>query len=219
MRRRAALLLAGGCVCVAALAAHGADENARLVRVTPARVGDQVVCRLSTEGLPGAKQLQSMRSGLVAAVELNLALVNEDEQVLAGRALSLRMGFDLWDEVFSVHSDGRERRFQTLTDLQSYLAELRDVPVAPSALLGGEGRYRLQVGLVVHAIAPDEQQRVEDVIAGVQRPRREGQDQQEASVSLGRLIRFFYKGGRDEQGGQKLASDWFRRRELPDASH
>jgi len=219
MRRAGALLVLAFCSGLLPALARSDDDDARLVRVTPAQAGDQLVCQVSTEGLPGAKQLQSMRSGLVSAVELNLAVIDERDRVLGGRAFSLRMGFDLWEEVFSVRGDGRERRFQNLGDLQSYLADLRDLRVAPSALLGSDARYRLQVGLVVHAIAPDEQQRVEDVIAGEQRPRREGQDQQEASVSLGRLIRFFYKGGRDEQGGQKLVSDWFRRKELPDASH
>ena len=124
------------------------------------------------------------------------------------------MAFDLWDEVFSVRADGRERRFTDLSGLQAYLAELGGLGVAPSDLMTPEGRYRVQVGMVVHAVAPDERQRVEDVIVGDGRPRREGQDQQEASVSLGRLIRVFYKGGGDARAGSELASAWFRGREV-----
>jgi hypothetical protein len=196
-----------------------AARDVRLVQVTTARSGDQLVCSLRTEGLPGEKQLQSMRSGLVSSVELDLALVDEDDRILGGNSLSLRMGFDLWDEVFSVRAEGGERRFQSLADLEAYLADLSNLPVAPSALLEAAGPCRLRVGLVAHSIAPDEQQRVEDVIAGEQRPRREGQDQQEASVSLGRLIRIFYKGGHEGQGGHELVSDWFTGKELPDAAN
>lgn len=203
---------------LAAVTGAAAAEGPRLVRVVPARLGEQLICRLETTGLPGEKQLQSMRSGLDAAVELDLAVVDEGDQRLGGRSLSLRMGFDLWEEVFSVRADGRERRFATLADLQAYLADLGGLEVSPTTALGGTGRLRLRVGLVAHAIAPDERQRVEDVVAGGAR-HREGQDQQEASVSLGRLIRVFYKGGRDEQEGQSLDSDWFTREGLPDATH
>ncbi len=205
--------------CLMAPVGLCADEQASLRRATVSRSGDVVVCHLQTHGLPGEKQLQTMRSGLESSVELSLALVDQSDELLGGNLISLRMGFDLWDEVFSVRGDGRERRFQTLTDLQSYLAELSDLPVAPASLLRTEGNYRVQVGLVVHAIAPEEQARVDDVIAGDQRARREGQDRQEASVSLSHLIRLFYKGGRESALGQELSSRWFTGKELPDATH
>lgn len=218
MRRSGVSVL---CLAAGLLLAHlaWADGEARLVEVTPARLGDQVVCRLRTLGLPGEKQLQSMRSGLTSAVELDLAVVDEDDNLLGGRSLSLRMGFELWEEVFSVRSDGHEQRFQSLPELRAYLADLGNLEVAPARALMPAGRYRLRVGLVVHSIAPDERQRVEDVIVGEQRRHHEGQDQQEASVSLGRLIRFFYKGGREGAGGQELVSGWFMPKELPDAPH
>lgn len=214
MRRWLAVMLL---VCGATVSYAG-EPSTRLVQVDVAREGEQVVCRLQTRGLPGARQLQSMRSGLTSAVELSLFLVDANDQPVTGRVVSLRLGFDLWDEVFSVRGDGRERRFHALSDLQDYLADLRDLPVTSSTALDSLARYRLQVDLVVHPVAEDEQQRVADAIAGEQRRYREGQDQQEASVSLGRLIRLFYKN--DEPGqGQRLFSAWFTRRELPDATH
>lgn len=218
MRRRGAWLVLLAWAVVVAAGARAQDEP-RLIRVIPGLSGDTLVCRLQTRGLPGEKQLQSMRSGLVAAVELDLALVDQGDNLLGGRSLSLRMAFDLWDEVFSVRADGRERRFGSLAELRAYLDDLAEVPVAPAATLAAAENFRLRVGLTVHAIAPDERQRVEDVIVGEQRPRREGQDQQEASVSLGRLIRLFYKGGGEGGGGQELASDWFTARGLADAAH
>ena len=93
-------------------------------------------------------------------------------------------------------------------------SELGGVPVVPLSRLDEGARYRLRIGLKVHPIAPAERSRVEDVIAGEQRPRREGQDQQEAQVSLGRLIRFFYKGSGSGSGGQQILSAWFTRQEL-----
>lgn len=219
MRRTAlARLMACSGLLLAAYAGPALAAG-RLVGATPVRAGDQLACRITTSGLPDDKQLQSMRSGLVAAIELNLALVDAGDRVLAGRSLSLRLGFDLWEEIFSVMGAGPERRFRSLAELQGFLAQLGDLPVLPFARLDDAGRYRLRVGLVAHAVARDEQERVGNLIAGEPRGEREGQDQQEASVSLGRLIRFFYQGTRDDREGQELDSDWFRRAEVHDAPH
>jgi hypothetical protein len=191
-----------------------AQETARLVDVTPGLAGDTVICHLKTQGLPGEKQLQTMRSGLESAVELQVALLDENGRPVISQSLSLRMGFDLWDEVFSVRRDGKERRFQTLADLKAYLAELEAIPVTSADVLRSSTLYRVQVGLVVHTLAPAEQKRVEDVIVGARSSRREGQDAQEASVSLGRLIRLFYKGSEETRDGQGRLSAWFTRSDL-----
>lgn len=213
MRRTAAVLL---WCWLAAGAGSAAEDPARVTAVTPARVGDLVVARLVTEGLPGQRLLQSMRSGLVSAVDLDLALLDDRQKVVGGNSISLQLGFDLWEEVFSVRSDGRERRFQDLDDLQAYLSELQALPVIPVSRLLPEASYQLRVSWQLYPIAPAEQDRLEDVIVGDQRSQREGQDQQEASVSLGRLIRFFYKGSGDDRGGQVILSGWFTRKELRD---
>ena len=197
----------------------GGDETARVVGISPGRVGNLVVCRLKTMGLPAEKQLQSMRSGLVSSVELKLSLLDENDHLLGGNTMTLRLAFDLWEEVFSVRDDGQERRFHSLADLEKYLADLGNLPVATAPSMENNQRYRIRVELVVSSIARDEQKRVEEVIAGDQRPHREGQDQQEASVSLGRLIRFFYKDGNDDRGGSVQLSGWLTSRELDHESN
>ena len=199
--------------------AFGEDHEAGVTGVAPSRAGELLVCHLTTTGLPAEKQLQTMRSGLVSSVELNLALLDENQQLLGGNTMTLRLAFDLWEEVFSVREDGRERRFNSLNELQKYLSELVNLPVVPVASLGPDQRYRIQVGLVVHSIAPEEQKRMAGVIAGEHRPRREGLNEQEASVSLGRLIRLFYKGGNDEGKGHEKFSPWFELGELGHAEN
>ena len=196
-----------------------AEQKAQITSVAPALSGNLVVCRLTTEGLPGEKLLQSMRSGLVSEVDFDLALLDEQQRVIAGNHLSLRLAFDLWEEVFAVRTGDQETRFTELADLVDFLSELKEVPVAPAKLLGEDQRYQVRVDLKVHPVAPDEADRVEDAIAGDQRPRREGLYRQEATISLGRLIRFFYKKG--DRGGvdAELVSAWFRPKELSDAAH
>ena len=196
-----------------------AEQEARLLEATALGQGQAVVCRLRTAGLPTDKQLQSMRSGLVSAVDLELAVMDARGDLGAGRSLTLRLAFDLWEQFFSVRSGDQEQRFQDLEALRAYLGELNTLTVASRAELQERESYHLRVGLTVHAIAPDERARVEDVVAGERRNRREGDDTQEASVGLGRLIRFFYKDGRDRSDGLEIQSGWFTLEELPDAPH
>ena len=213
-------LLAGCCLLQVAVAGPArAQAEARITNVTPARLDDLIVCRLETRGLPGQKLLASMRSGLVSAIALDLAVVDEGDQVVGGNRLTLQLAFDLWEEIFSVRGDGLERRFRTLGQMQRYLADLPEVPVAPLSELSEGARYRLRVGLQVHPIAPAQRERIGDVIAGDRHPRHEGQDRQEASVSLGRLIRFFYQGGGEGRAGRVTVSAWFTREGVDHAAH
>ncbi len=214
MRRSAAYMALWIWSTLVPVLAMAQTHPPRIDGIQPDREGELVVCHLKTSGLPAAKQLQTMRSGLVSSVELDLALLDENDNLLGGNSLTLRLAFDLWEEVFSVRESGKERRFKSLDDLESYLNNLSHLPVIPAADLVPNQRYRLRVGLAVNSIAPDEQERVEGVIAGDNRPRREGQDRQEASVSIGRLIRLFYKDRNDEQGDNERHSRWFDLKEL-----
>ncbi len=191
-----------------------ARAAARVRSVDPQVQQGRLQGRLHTTGLPTEKQLQSMQSGLEAALELHLALQDGDDHPLAGRTVMLRMAFDLWDQVYAVRVDGQELRFGDLDQLREYLQDIQGLDVCTTGLLEADGRYRLQVAMVVHAVAPEEQARVEKVITGEGAPPRQGRDQQEASVSLGSLIRIFYKGGGGEGDDQRLQSRWFDGREV-----
>jgi hypothetical protein len=98
-----------------------------------------------------------------------------------------------------------------------FLASLNQLPVAPVSLLDPQGRYRVQVGLRVHPIAPSQRERVEEAIAGDRSGLSKTEYRQQATVSLGRLIRLFYK--KDRGGGwvDEANSHWFTLEELPDA--
>jgi hypothetical protein len=191
-----------------------ARADSRVVAVDPQVQEGRLQCRLRTEGLPGDKQLQSMQSGLEAAVELHLALQDDGDGALASKKIVLRLAFDLWDQVYSVRGAGPERRFAELADLRAFLADLQGLDLCSTGLLEADARYRLQVAMVVHAVAPDEQARVEQVITGSGSGGGQDQDRQEASVSLGRLIRVFYKGGGGGRNDQELISDWFAGKEV-----
>lgn len=216
MRRRTAAL---GLLLLWGAGVAWAEEAPRVTGVTAAREGDQVVCRLTTSGLPGERLLQSMRSGMVSEVAIEATLLDDRKRVLGAKRLSLRLAFDLWDEVFSVQGGDAEQRFSELSELAAYLGALEPLSVAPLASLEPAGRYRVHVGLQVHPVATESRERLGDIIAGEQRPRREGDNAQEASVSLGRLIRLIYAGSGDDGDGLEALSKWFTLEELDHAAH
>jgi len=219
--RRAAIVtvtVAGVLLATTPAIADKADEP-RVVQIVPGREGEMVVCRLRNRGLPGPRLLQSMRSGLVSAVDFSFTLHDEQTHVIHEHGLSLRLAFDVWEEIFSVGDGQYTRRFADLSALQGFLADLPGLPVAPMAALDDGRRFRVRVGMQLQAIAPSERGRVEQLIAGDSTPARLGDDEQEVSVSLGRLIRFFYKGTADRpQRSNEVVSPWFLREELVDAT-
>ena len=206
MRRCAAAFLL---LAAAAGMAAAADDGARITAVQAVRRGELVTARVATRGLPDARLLQSMQSGMVSAVELDLALLDPAQEIVAGSRVLLHLSFDLWEEVYAVRDGGAERRFRTLDELRAHLAALEGLPVAPAARLQPDRRYRLRVALQTHPIAPAQKERVEGVIAGERRPLDDDPDHQEAQVSLGRLIRLFYEGGERGAADAEALSPWF----------
>lgn len=194
----------------------------RLLALTPARAGGLLVCDVATAGLPGERIVSSLRSGLVSAIDLQLEVLDHRERVVAGNRLTLRLAFDLWEEIFAVENDGGRRPFADLAALQGFLAELRALPVAPLAslsALGGDARLRLRAGLSLHPVAPSEIARVGEAIGvDASDAAAPGGGGQEVSVGLGRLIRLFYRGESDRaEPAARAVSNWFRLEELRDA--
>jgi hypothetical protein len=227
--RLCGLLRPGGCVplaivlaaaVAAAAVATAADDDSgepRIVAIDVARTADRVVCRLRTRGLPGERLEQSMRSGLVSALDFDVSLLDEQAHTVQRGRLTLQLAFDLWEEVFSARDGEHERQFADLQALRAYLSDLAQVPVAPLDRLAGGERYRVEVGLRLHPIAPSQRERLADTIAGDRRPQR-NEDAQELSVSLGRLIRLFYDEDEPAVRGESF-SRWFTREELDRAAH
>ncbi len=173
-----------------AFAAPARAEDPAVVAVEPARRESLLVCRLRTQGLPGEKILSTLHSGLASAIDFQLEVAAADGRVVASRVVRLRLVYDLWEEVFVVTHDGAEARIDDDDALAGWLAEPPWLPVAPLAALAGSHGLRLRAGLRLHTIDPSERTRLEEVVAGP--------EDHEVSVGLGTLIRFFYKGGRDD---------------------
>jgi hypothetical protein len=204
------------CVCAllaAAAAARGASP--RITEVVPAGREGMLVCGLRTEGLPGDRIVSTLRSGLVSAVELELEVRQGDSRAVGGNRFMMRLSYDLWEEVFAVDVAGRESRFPDLAGLRAYLSAMPQLPVAPLSALDDATPAVIRAGLRLHPIAPDTRGRMGEMISGgAAEAGTHGDAVQEVSISLGRLIRFFYKGDGDADMDVMRESPPFRPGEL-----
>lgn len=206
------ILLSLAACCLLAGTVRAADPS--VVAIRPAVSDSLLVCRLETAGLPGDRIVSTLRSGVDSAVEVRVELLQENGEVIAGRDVLLVLSFDLWEEHYSVRAGEQEWRFRDLAALREHLRVPPALPIAPLAALDASTPSRLRAGLRLHPIAPRTRGRMEDLVSGGDegRRRRTG-DSQEATVSMSRLIRFFYKGGGDDLLGA-LESAPFRTGEL-----
>lgn len=168
-------------------------EAPSLTAISPLRDDGWLACRILTEGLPGERLASSMRGGIVSAVDLDVDVLDGRERTVARARVTFRLAFDLWEEVFSVSIDDRVHRLADLDTLRSWLSRPPALPLLPSRdLAAAEGPLVLRGRLTLHAIAPGDRRRVQEIIAG-----DGGNDRDEATISLGRLIRFFHRDRND----------------------
>lgn len=194
-----------------ASAALGQDARPRVVRIEPARADGLLVCSLHTADLPGERILSTLASGLESAIEIRVRVLGARDEMR--RDYELRLAFDLWEEFYAVRLADQQLRFADADELRVWLSALPPLAIAQLSELG-EGPLRLEAGLVLHPLAPAARGRVQEMVAGdgAVRPREDGG--QEASVSMGRLIRFFYRGGSDDDAIGRFTSASFTIREL-----
>jgi hypothetical protein len=195
--------------------ATSAGATPRITLVTPAGHDGLLICRLTTADLPSERIVSTLRSGLVSAVEFNLEVLQDGDRPVAGNRVMVRLSFDLWEEVYAVDLGGSETRLADLTALRDYLADLPPLPVASLDALDDATPAVIRAGLRLHTIAPDTRGRMEGMISGDRDDGgRHGDPGQEVLVNLGKLIRFFYKGGAQDDMDHTLESAPFLTREL-----
>ncbi|MBN1824648.1 MAG: DUF4390 domain-containing protein [Candidatus Eisenbacteria bacterium] len=215
------VVLAGLLVAaLSALAAAASEEGPRVVAVEAVLSGDTLLCDVATAGLPDERAAESMRGGLPSALDVVVELVDEEERVLVRRSVRFRIAYDLWEEIFRVRDEGRaaaERRLEDIDSLRRFLRDLSGLEVAPLAAMEGSRRYRIRAGIVSHAIAPAEKERIGDWISGGDAGTDRDADRREVSLGFGGLIRYFFGGGDEGPPEGAASSDWFRPEELRDA--
>jgi hypothetical protein len=205
-----------------AVAPAAAGEEPSIRSVDPARYDARLDAIVRTSRLPGERIASSLESGLPSAVEMRLDLRDADDRIVAERVFFYRIAFDLWEELFRVEGPGADdRRFESLDAVRGFLDELPRLPVARFGEIEAGTRHRLRVGCRLHPVAPRETERLGEWVGGEpdasERERNaRAADEREVSVSLGKIIRFFYRGSGSADEADERFSAWFVPDELPD---
>jgi len=215
------LLLAA--VLASAAGPARAQEAPEITAVTPVRSGSLLATFVRTRHLPGDRIASSLESGLPSAIEMRLDLRDASDRTIAENVVFFRVAFDLWDEIFRVEGPGADRTFEDLAALEQFLDELPRLPVASIGGLQMAARHRVRVGCRLHPVAPRETERLGEWVGGEPDPREQERNtsaaaEREVSVSLGKIIRFFYRGSAGDDEAAERFSGWFVPESLPDES-
>jgi hypothetical protein len=210
---RICLMAAASCLTTPGNA--GPETQCRVTSVSPEVRGPLLFCRFKTSGLPSERAVSSMRGGLPASADFILNLLDDRDEVVADRRVSFRLAFDLWEEAFHLSGDVDPRRFESLDSLRSALAEPLPLSLTPLSRLDLNERYRIQVSLVHHLIAPAARERVGEWISGEGSGTGQDPDGRQTSFGLGSLIRFFYgRSPRNQVLSARSMSERFRIQDL-----
>lgn len=210
--------LAATIALLALLAAAAAAEERPAIRgVEPSLADTLLVCRVLTAGLPDPPSVESIESGAPAAVLFTLQLMDGDGRVVSERRVECRIVLDLWENVVRVRTDRRDARLADLGELRRHFEDLRGMPVARRRALEDGRRYRVRVRAASHPVAPQEEARIREWVAG-SAGAGEGGEGREVFIGLGNLIRFFFGGGA-RGGAAEGVSPWFTPGELNLETH
>jgi len=219
--RRAALLalaLAAGVAAVlaarVATAPQGPSASPGTVAVSLGRV---LATFDLSEAFPPDLQRQ-FGNGLTNVVALHVSLVPEKGDAPAaiyGRTIEVL--YDVWKEAYRVtvkdpeHPAGQQLSLTSWKELRAYLAEAKDVNLAPASLLGG-GTWVAVARVEVNPVSEELLERTRELIAN---PRAgAGSDGGSPSV-LGAMARFLLRGGQPGPGVHFFRSKPFRAEDGP----
>lgn len=214
--RRAALLALAIAVGVAAVLAARVATAPQGPSAAPGTVTVSLGRVLATfdlsEAFPPDLQRQ-FGNGLTNVVALHVSLVPEKGDAPAaiyGRTIEVL--YDVWKEAYRVtvkdpeHPAGQQLSLASWKELRAYLAEAKDVDLAPASLLGG-GTWVAVARVELNPVSEELLERTRELIAN---PRAgAGSDGGSPSV-LGAMARFLLRSGQPGPGVHFFRSRPFR---------
>jgi hypothetical protein len=220
MRGRSVLASVATLVVVASALDAARAATPAVDEVTPGRLGDILDATVRTSNFPGDRLTTSLKSGLPAAIEMDVTALDRQNHAVTENRLFFRIAWDLWDEVVKVDGPRDSQQLPSLASLGGFFDELRDLPVGPFAALDPNAEHRLRVECRLHPVAPRETERLTQWVAGGDTSTSTGGDEREVSVGLTDVIRFFYKGSKkDADALDPRFSAWFVPSKLHDDLH
>lgn len=194
-------------VCILAPAPSGAADGGGRPAVKAARIyvsGHLVSCDAEFAGLFPDKVLGTIQSGLPAYVELFFQITGSTEGTVHRGLKSWSLGYDVWDDRYSVSTDDSTAVLSDLAGMKSMMQKIRGIPIIPVGRLDPDRSYRLQLSIAVNPLRGTDSRKIAGWINERVRSDDEG-SWREQVLSINDLISWFFS--RDDD--QESRSEWF----------
>ena len=201
---------ASGSGAFASEATRSTHDEVALTALRVARSDSLLLCFLGTRGLPGARALETMESGLPSALVFTFDLLDARGKSLLSTSAQVRLEPDPWTRAVRIHTPLADGTFESLSLLRERLLELGPLPVASLARVPRGRPMSLRARVVVHPLAPAEADWAREYIT--RDPPRDGE---EVAIPLGALFRYFFGKGAVDGWDSERVSPAFEIAELP----
>ncbi len=189
-------------------------EGPRVVRVEPARSGDQLVADLEFANLFPRPIENTLKSGLPIVIDCLIEMDDHQDKDPQGFLLRSELGYDVWDGIFSLRRGELHLSFENFLALQQACDHLEALPLANLGDLPPAATFHIHLRVAVSPFGGEDSDRVARWLAETVSDSRDP-NSREFRIDLGGLIDGFFRStGRNQGWGESRRFGPFRLDEL-----
>lgn len=202
--RRRIAVAAALILCAAFTESARADERPAIAGVRVYVAGNVIVTEVRCVHLFTEQVIGTVESGLPAVVELAYRLLDKKHNDVHRGVHSFRLGYDVWDDVYSFERGDSTAQFASFDELRRAVEQLRRVPIVGIHDVQAAGVYSIELSVAVHPLRGGEQGEIVGWVDETVRASSDGSWREQLLNVNGLIHRFF---SRDQAPSNQ--SDWF----------
>ncbi|MBC8367659.1 hypothetical protein H8E52_09645 [bacterium] len=185
-------------------------EGPCVVRVEPARSGDQLVADLEFENLFPRPIENTLKSGLPIVIDCLIEMDDHAGEDPRGIVLRSELGYDVWDGIFSLRRGEMHVSFEDFLALQQACDHLTALPLAKLSDLPPAATFHIHMRVAVSPFGGEDADRVARWLSETVSDSRDP-NSREFRVDLGGLIDGFFRStGRNQHWGESRSFGPYR---------
>ncbi|MBX7150272.1 DUF4390 domain-containing protein [bacterium] len=181
--------------------------------IKPFLRNDRLQFDVSLDNFFNEKVTGTILSGLPMDMSLNWVLTDGNSDILRGDR-ALKIHYDVWDEVFSLHNETSEKKFPSFDSLQSYMRQVQNIDITNSATLNYERTYTIRLRILIKQIGSEQERTFWEWLNDTEESSLDENSGKELHFSLSGLLQFFFGSSKSKKSGW-FNSQSFKLSELP----
>jgi len=199
------IFFGGLLLCFGAHSVRAEDEmRPAIVRVEIYINSEKLSCDVTSKGLFSEKIIGTVQSGLPAVIELFYQMMAGSEGTVLRGVHSYSLGYDVWDDVYSISAEDSVEHFTTLDAMRLAIENLRNVPIVPMNEIAAELEYSISMSLAVSPLQGSDKRKIEGWVSDNMRSDQD-KTRREQVLNLNDLINHFFT--REDIPANR--SEWF----------